>query len=938
MEKDNPALQYAHRGLAYGLAVATAVFCVVIAGLLRVWLPGSEYALLLAGVALTAFHGGLGPGLLTAGLCTAGLAFPIPFGPETQPQPLEMGALVISFGVGGLLSMLCHHARVAHLQIRALSVTQSDLIRRERAAEDRYEELLDGLDAVVWEADGDLQLIRISRRISLLLGFSVVDCLTTTDFWARVLSAEAWEELLARCVRVRETGREEEWEHPILARDGGTRWVRSRVGAGQSDTGAAPVFRGTMVDVTDRHTTEETLRRSEDWYRRIVDTAFEGIWLLDATGKTAFINDRMAQMLGATPEALTGRPWTDFTHPDDRASAERYLHQVRRGRKLQRDFRLQRVDGSTVWGLASASAVRSASGEFSGILAMVTEVTDRKRAEDALRFLAEASGLLTSSLDYVATLEHLARLAVPTLAEWCVVDVTEGDAPPRRLAVAHANAASETRLRAWIDAVPLDLNRPLPIANVLRSGEAALVTDVTVGDVAGLGLAPGLVPACAMIVPLRARGRTLGAISFVRSHPGRYGAEDMILAEDLARRAAIALDNARLYQELQRADQRKDAFLAMLAHELRNPLSPVRNGMHLLREKPEDEATVLRVQEVVDRQVRHLTRLTDDLLDVSRITRGKIELRRERLDLTRLVTDVLEDHRASLENTGLRVRLSVPNHAVWIDGDATRLAQVVGNLLVNGGKFTDPGGEVSIQMRADVDHVRAWVSVRDTGIGIPRDVLPHVFETFTQADGTLDRSRGGLGLGLAVVKGLVELHGGQVRVESAGEGRGAELTFWVPLVGLGAGVPGPRAGSHKPAPFPEHRRPGTLEIGLRILVIEDNVDAAETLQDLLEAFGHRVTLAHSGNAGVETARRECPEVVLCDIGLPGLDGYGVARALRDDPETEGVRLIAVTGYGQEEDRRRSLDAGFDIHLTKPVDPDQLKMHLASMAQELLILR
>ncbi len=363
--------------------------------------------------------------------------------------------------------------------------------------------------------------------------------------------------------------------------------------------------------------------------------------------------------------------------------------------------------------------------------------------------------------------------------------------------------------------------------------------------------------------------------------------------------------------ETKQASRRKDEFLAMLAHELRNPLAPVRNALHMLRFQAGDTETVTRLRELMERQIGHLSRLISDLLDVSRITRGKIRLQRERLDLARQVRFSVEDRRRTLEEAGLTIAVETPETPVWVSADATRLAQVLDNLLENAGKFTEHGGHITVQVAADADHGQATLRVRDTGIGMEPELLARLFEPFAQADRSLERTRGGLGLGLALIRGLVELHGGSVRAASTGLGQGTEFTITLPQ------EPEPQALTDKPAPKkPAHK-------GLRILVVEDNKDAANTLRVLLEMFGYQVTVAYTGRAGVEAAREGHPDVVLCDIGLPEMDGFAVASALRKNPATAGARLIAVTGYGQEADRRRALEAGFNEHLTKPVDPELL---------------
>jgi signal transduction histidine kinase/CheY-like chemotaxis protein len=363
--------------------------------------------------------------------------------------------------------------------------------------------------------------------------------------------------------------------------------------------------------------------------------------------------------------------------------------------------------------------------------------------------------------------------------------------------------------------------------------------------------------------------------------------------------------------ELAEADRRKDQFLAMLAHELRNPLAPIRNAVQLMQQLGPAEPPLVRVREVIARQVAHQARLLDDLLDVSRISRGKIQLRREPLEFARLVGDVVEDHRRVLETAGLTVYLELPEERVWMEGDPTRLAQVVGNLLGNAAKFTEPGGQVRVRLVAEPDSQTAVLSVRDSGIGIEPTLLLHVFELFTQAEQGLDRSRGGLGLGLALVKGLVEQHGGSVWAHSEGPGQGADFNVLLPTLAA------PPAMVAAPSAAPLATGP------IRALVVEDNRDAAETLRDLLELAGCTVALAYSGPQALAIAPEFRPEVVLCDLGLPGMSGYEVGAKLRQHPASARAQLIAVSGYGQAEDRERSQAAGFDLHLVKPVDPSEL---------------
>jgi PAS domain S-box-containing protein len=401
-------------------------------------------------------------------------------------------------------------------------------------------------------------------------------------------------------------------------------------------------------------------------------------------------------------------------------------------------------------------------------------------------------------------------------------------------------------------------------------------------------------------------------------------------AEDELRRAHDELE-VRVQQrtaELERANRAKDRFLTMLAHELRNPLAPILNAVYLLSQSRPSEPRLARALEIIERQVNHQAHLLDDLLNVARIERGMIELNCEPLDLRQLVQSTADDYRGLLQAAGVVLSLELPDEAVWVEGDPTRLAQVVSNLLQNAARFTGSGGQVHIQVfrysgiqvfgpdplnTRTPEHLNTCsIVVRDTGIGIEPEMLPHIFESFTQADRSLDRSRGGLGLGLALVKGLVELHRGEVRAFSEGAGRGAEFTVLLPTIAA-------------PVVSVPVARPALVPTALvRVLVVEDNVDTAHSLRDLLELCDHTVQVAYSGPEAVVIASRFCPEVVLCDLGLPGMDGYQVAAALRQNPATASARLIAISGYGQEEAQRRSAEVGFHAHLIKPIDFDELR--------------
>ena len=371
--------------------------------------------------------------------------------------------------------------------------------------------------------------------------------------------------------------------------------------------------------------------------------------------------------------------------------------------------------------------------------------------------------------------------------------------------------------------------------------------------------------------------------------------------------------------ELRRASEAKDQFLALLGHELRNPLAPIRNALEILRAGKADSTTAARMHEMMERQTTHLVRLVDDLLDVSRITRGKIELRREPVELGAAVRRAVDSHRSLLEEHGHRLRLSLPAEPIVLEADPTRLEQILFNLLSNAAKYTPGPGHIDLSVARDDG--QAVVRVRDDGIGIRPEMLGRVFEPFAQADRLPERVQEGLGVGLTLVRSLAALHGGTVSVASEGPGRGSEFVVRLPCLPPRA-TPA-RAAVEAPASARTGRR-------LRVLVVDDNADSAESLALLLQMAGHEVKMAHDGPSALAAARAHRPEVVLLDIGLPaGMDGYEVARRMRPEPGLERSLIVAVTGFGQEEDRRRAVHAGFDAHLVKPVDLKQLSRLLAS---------
>jgi signal transduction histidine kinase len=409
----------------------------------------------------------------------------------------------------------------------------------------------------------------------------------------------------------------------------------------------------------------------------------------------------------------------------------------------------------------------------------------------------------------------------------------------------------------------------------------------------------------ARVIPLMDEGKVCGTVTVV---------------EDVTERVVSETELRERVEALREADRRKDEFLAMLAHELRNPLAPISNAVHLLRLAKPQDSMVVSAHDMIERQVTHLVRLVDDLLDVSRVSRGKIALQKMRLDLVAVVHQAVETSRPLIDSRRHHLTENLPPYPVTVEGDFVRLAQVVSNLLNNAAKYTDEGGQIGLTVEKTVPAAggpgKAVVRVRDNGRGIDLSALRNVFELFYQADRNLDRSDGGLGIGLSLVKSLVEMHGGQVEARSAGSGHGSEFTVHLPL--LREEISDAAAASAIPSP---------VALPARILIVDDNRDSADSMALLLRIDGHDVWTAYDGRKAVEVAERHQPAVVLMDIGLPGLNGYQVCQAMRGAGLTDTL-LIAMTGYGQEDDRQLSREACFDAHLVKPVDLAALRQLLA----------
>ena len=632
-------------------------------------------------------------------------------------------------------------------------------------------------------------------------------------------------------------------------------------------------------DLTAQHDLEKALREGEQRWRQWLEATPCAAWWIDPAGSME-CNRYWFDYTGQSPDEIQDGGWARALHPDDRGSVAQALEAANTaGKTYEAEFRVRRAsDGTYRRHLARGLPVLDAAGHVLAWVGTTTEVEDSKRAEEALRE-SEARG----------------RAILSSLAEGVVFHDADGVATTANQAALELLGLSMGELT---DRQPVDpgwsIVRPdgspfpreeWPVTVALRTGQRQ--RDVE----AGVRRPDGT------LVWLSVNARPL-------HHPGGKVVGAVVSFFDVTHRKHAE-------ETLREADRKKDRFLAMLSHELRNPLAPIRAGLAILERAPGDAGLAARARAVIDRQVAQLTRLVEDLLDVSRIARGKVQLRAALVELRELVQRAVEDYRSLFEASRIEVRLELAEGPLWVKADPTRVAQAIGNLLHNAVKFTPAEGCVVVGV-GEQPGLLARLYVRDNGIGIEAAMKRRVFEPFAQASGTLRRSKGGLGLGLALVKGLVELHGGAVEVRSEGPGKGSEFAFTLPL------EPEP---ARSPVLTPPER--GGAAAGRRVLVIEDNEDGALTLRDLLELSGHEVEIASNGEDGIEAVRRLRPEVVLCDIGLPGMDGYEVARALRASGSGFAGKLVALTGFASPEDEKLALEAGFDRQLAKPPDLDEL---------------
>ena len=741
----------------------------------------------------------------------------------------------------------------------------------------------------------------------------------------------------------REVGRYE-GEGWRLRKDGSRFYAMVSLSALRDASGELVGFVKVTQDITERKLLAEEARVARDAaererarLRQMFDAAPAMITLLSGPElRYEFISPLAVTALGLPLDQILGRKLEEVAPESSglmRQTFERGEVLHRAEEPITRDFGHgveTRFFSSTI------EPLRDQHGQVDGLLIFAQDVTERRRTEITTRFLADASATLGSSLDYRRTLATLARLCVPTIADWAAVDMLDPDRTLRRLAVVHVDPSkvelAHDLYRRW----PPHIDDPSGVPHVLRTGRPEVFYEISDSLLAATVSDPELMKtlrtlglSSAMCVPLTVRGRVVGAISLVAAESGRrFSADSLALAEELALRASIAIEHASLYREATEASKLKDEFLATVSHEVRTPLTAILGWANILRSRQNDPAYVSKGLETIERNARVQAQLIEDLLDLSRIITGKLRLEVQFIEIGALVETALDSIRPAAAAKDIKLRPVIDPKAGPIMGDPGRLVQVVNNLLTNATKFTPKGGTIRVWVRRADSSIE--IVVQDNGAGIEPEFLPYVFERFRQADGSITRSQGGLGLGLAICRSLVELHGGTITADSEGRNRGATFTVRLPIAPLRPNLY-PSATDPVSVVPPPPDCPASLE-GLRVLVVDDEVDTRELLVALIEGCKAIVKVAASAAEALEMLRRDPPDVLVSDVGMPGEDGLTFIRKVRALTPAEGGRVpaIALTAYASTNDRTRALVAGFNQFVSKPIENQELLVVIANV--------
>jgi PAS domain S-box-containing protein len=807
------------------------------------------------------------------------------------------------------------------------------------ASENRFRAIFS--QAAVGIALTDLQgrFLQVNARLAEISGYSVEELkdrsvLQVTHPHEITATEDAMRRLLAE--EIPQFALQKRW----VRKDGTTVWTLSTVTLIRDSAGQPLHFVGIVEDITERRRADEAMAR----LAAVIASSDDAILSMTLDAEILSWNSSAERMFGYTKSEMIGQSPNILIPPERAEEESAILEQIRAGGRIEHFHTVRRrKDGAMLDVSIAVSPINDAHGHVIGASKITRDITHRKRAEEALQeetrileILNRTGAAIASQLDLESLVQTVTDSATQLSgAKFGAFFYNVSNDKGESFLLFSLSGAS----REAFEKFGMPRNTPI-FGPTFRAARVVRSADVTQDENYGLmaphhGMPKGHLPVRSYLaVPVVSRsGEVIGGLFFGHPDVNVFSERSERLIVGIAGQAAVAIDNARLYEAAQReiaireraeatlreTDRRKDEFLATLAHELRNPLAPIRQAALISKTPGASDAQKRWSHDVITRQVHHMSLLLDDLLDISRVTRGTLELRLETTDLNDVIEAAIETARPTIDAKRHELRVEKPQESLQIVADPLRLAQILSNLLTNAAKYTDPQGQIVLKVECAADHIT--LSVKDTGIGIPPDAIADVFEMFAQVRSSQDRSEGGLGIGLALSKGLVELHGGHIEARSAGAGQGSEFTVRLPRRVLPVAV---ASAVNLPAKETCVRR--------RILIADDNRDAAQSLAMLLELEGHDVRVVHDGHAAVEAFGEFRPEVVLLDIGMPGLDGYEVARAVRQDSLGRAVKLVALTGWGQDRDKARALAAGFNHHFTKPVEPGRISELLRSIGR------
>jgi PAS domain S-box-containing protein len=878
--------------LRYGGAVVFAALAVVLRGLLDPWLGDYlPFQTLYGAVALAVWLGGYRPALLAValGYLASRWMFVEPRGSlavDSARSLIGLGTYLFSCGIiigfGEALHTARRRTERHERQLEAAILQREKAMREQASLLQQLQIVTDSMAAPVTRCSRDFKYLWVSkpyadwmnRPAQEIIGQPIVE----------IIGPEAFGQLRPNFEKVLE-GQVVRYEERVDFQRIGPRWINAVYTPTLDSTGVPDGWVAVVLDITDRQQMEAALRHSEQRFARFMHHLPGLAWIKDLQGRYVYANDAAVKTFGCTAEKLLGRTDDEVFPPETAAQFKQNDQKALTSETgAQVIETLEHEDGIVHHSVVSKFPILGPVGTPTLVGGMAIDITDRLQAEKVLAESEERFRQLAENVNEVFWMTD------PQTTQLLYISPAYERVWGRTCQSLYENP------RSFMDAIHPEDRERVRVA-VLENQSRGEQTDKEYRVV-----------------------RPDGSIRWVRDRafPVRNAAGQFY-------RVVGIIDDftERKYAEeaLKEADRRKDEFLATLAHELRNPLAPIRNAAQVLRLRDLADPLLSSARDMIDRQVQQMVRLIDDLLDISRITQGKLQLRKERVDLAAVVRSAVEASRPLIDAHGHDLTVTLPHESVLVDADPIRLAQVFSNLLNNAAKYTEKGGH--IWLTAERHGAEAAVSVRDTGIGIAADHLPRLFEMFSQAAPALERSQGGLGIGLALVRGLVELHGGCALGRSAGLGKGSEFAVRLPVAEAPA-LAGPESSADG--------GPWCCGPRCRILVADDLRDCVDSLAMMLRLAGHDIQTAHDGLEAVQAAASFRPDVALLDIGMPKMNGYEAARHIRQQPWGKEMLLIALTGWGQEEDKRRTFEAGFDHHVTKPVEPAALEQLLASRTE------